>query len=149
MEIAFEEAKKGMNNDDGGPFGAVIVKEDTVISKAHNEVLKSNDPTSHAEVLAIRRASSSLKNFDLTGCEIYSTSYPCPMCLAAILWAHIDKVYYGTSSQEVEKIGFDDSRIQQALCETHSPKLNTQSIDNERCLELLKEWDEKEDKRTY
>ena len=149
MEIAFEEAKMGMDDDDGGPFGAVIVKEDTIISKAHNEVLKSNDPTSHAEVLAIRRASSSLKNFDLTGCEIYSTSYPCPMCLAAILWAHIDKVYYGTSSKEVEEIGFDDSRIRQVLCEKHNAKLNTQSLENKKCLELLREWDKKEDKKMY
>ncbi|MBP2029326.1 tRNA(Arg) A34 adenosine deaminase TadA [Methanohalophilus levihalophilus] len=149
MEVAFEEARKGMHGNEGGPFGAVVVKNGEIISRAHNEVLLHNDPTNHAEVLAIRRASSVLENFDLTGCEIYSTSYPCPMCLASILWAHIDKIYYGTSSEEVEKVGFDDSLIYQKLCNKHQLASAIKPIDSEDCRELLLEWDKKEDKKTY
>lgn len=149
MEAAFEEARKGMHGNEGGPFGAVVVRNGKIIAKAHNEVLLHNDPTNHAEVLAIRRASSILENLDLKGCEIYSTSYPCPMCLAAILWARIDKIYYGTSSEEVEKAGFDDSRIHQALCGEHMTKPAIQPVDSEKCETLLREWDEKEDKTIY
>ncbi|MDK2893125.1 nucleoside deaminase [Methanohalophilus sp.] len=149
MKVAFEEAKKGMHDNEGGPFGAVVVRNGKIIAKAHNEVLLHNDPTNHAEVLAIRRASSFLNNFDLTGCEIYSTSYPCPMCLAAILWARIDRLYYGTSSKEIEKAGFDDYRIYQLLCEKHRVHPATQYIDSEECRILLREWDKKEDKTIY
>ncbi|MEZ5334004.1 MAG: nucleoside deaminase [Methanolobus sp.] len=89
MQVAIDEAREGMKQNHGGPFGAIIVKNGKIISRAHNEVLKTNDPTAHAEVLAIRRASSILKKFDLSDCEIYTSSQPCPMCLAAIYWARI------------------------------------------------------------
>jgi len=111
MAIALEEAMEGIENDDGGPFGAVIVQDGVVISRAHNEVLRRNDPTAHAEILAIREASSILKRYDLSTCEIYSTSEPCPMCFAAIFWARIKKLVYGTVREDVAEIGFDDSLI--------------------------------------
>ncbi|MGI6120583.1 MAG: nucleoside deaminase [Desulfosporosinus sp.] len=109
--LALEEAKKGMLAGKGGPFGAVVVKDGNVLSIASNEVLSSNDPTAHAEILAIRRASIKLKNYDLSGCIIYATGKPCPMCLAAIIWANIKQVYYSASDEEAEKIGFRDSMI--------------------------------------
>ena len=95
MKLAVEEAKLGVKENHGGPFGAVIVKDGKVIAKAHNTVLKDNDPTCHAEINAIRKASKILDTFDLTGYELYTTGKPCPMCKGAIQWAKIEKVYYG------------------------------------------------------
>ena len=94
MRIALKEAEKGMEKGEGGPFGAVIVKDGEIISKAHNEVLKTNDPTAHAEMVAIRRASKKLGRFNLSDCDIYSTCEPCPMCFSAIHWAKIKKLYF-------------------------------------------------------
>ena len=92
MRMAINEARKGIRNQHGGPFGAVIVKDGVVVGKGHNEVLKNNDPTCHGEMMAIHKACKKLKTFDLTGCELYTTGEPCPMCMSAILWANIDKV---------------------------------------------------------
>ena len=101
MQVAIDEAREGMSHNHGGPFGAVIVKDGEIIAKSHNRVLHTNDPTAHAEIGAIRQASSILENFDLSDCEIYTTSQPCPMCLAAIYWARIEKIYFGTDKEEV------------------------------------------------
>ena len=98
MEIAMEEARCGLNNHDGGPFGTVIVKDGKIISRSHNTVLKSCDPTAHGEVNAIREASKILKTHDLSGCVLYTTAQPCPMCLSAIIWSNIKDVYYGSVS---------------------------------------------------
>lgn len=149
MEIALKEAKKGMHNNEGGPFGAVIVKKKKVIAKAHNEVLKKNDPTCHAEILAIRRASEFLNDFSLVGCEIYTTSYPCPMCFSAILWARIGAMYYGTSPEETEKVGFDDAHIHHILCRKPDEGIAIESLDHKECLELLREWELKPDRILY
>ena len=101
MKKAIKEARIGFNRDDGGPFGAIIVRDGELIAKAHNEVLKTNDPTAHAEILAIRKACAHLKNYDLSDCEIYSTSEPCPMCFSAIHWSRLKKLYFGTTRDDV------------------------------------------------
>lgn len=111
MKIAIEEAFFAIENNEGGPFGAVIVKDNKIISTAHNEVLKTNDPTAHAEIVAIRRAANTLGRFDLSDCEIYSSCEPCPMCFAAIHWAKMKKLYYGCTREDAARIGFDDKYI--------------------------------------
>lgn len=108
MEIAIKEAIRGIQAGDGGPFGAVIVKDNVVLASAHNTVLKENDPTCHAEIKVIRAVAAKLKSYDLTGCEIYTTGKPCPMCRSAIKWAKIDKVYYGCDYDDARDIGFDE-----------------------------------------
>lgn len=112
LEEAVEEAKKGMQEEDGGPFGAVIVNPNgEIIARGHNEVLKTNDPTAHAEICAIRKACQKLNTKDLTGYIIYSTCEPCPMCLSAIIWANIKTVYYGSNRKDAASIGFKDDDI--------------------------------------
>ena len=106
MRLAVEEAMYGIKKGHGGPFGCVIVKDDKVIAKAHNEVVKRKDATNHAEIRAIQIASKKLKNFNLSGCELYVTGKPCPMCRAAIMWAKISKVYYGCDYADAKDIGF-------------------------------------------
>jgi tRNA(Arg) A34 adenosine deaminase TadA len=125
----------------GGPFGAVIVRADQVISIACNEVLCTNDPTAHAEILAIRRAGEKLETYDLSGCVIYATAEPCPMCLAAIIWANIDKVYYASSVEEAEKIGFRDSRIYRHM-RGEERIIELEQIDSEACVELYEAYRE-------
>ena len=103
MKLGIDEARKTMNENKGGPFGAVITdKNDNVIAVASNLVLESHDPTAHAEIMAIRMASEKLGIHDLSGCTLYATGYPCPMCLSAIIWANIKKVYYGTNLEDAE-----------------------------------------------
>lgn len=150
MQTAIDEARHGIVHNHGGPFGAVIVRDEEIISRAHNKVLKTNDPTAHAEVLAIRQASSVLGNFDLSGCEIYTTSHPCPMCLAAIYWARIKTLYYGSDMDDVAKIGFDDSHFYDLMKgDVSNSELRTVNISRDRCLELLELWENKPDKKMY
>ena len=150
MKMAIEEARSGFNRDHGGPFGAIIVRDGELIAKAHNEVLKANDPTAHAEILAIRKACAHFKNYDLSDCEIYSTSEPCPMCFSAIHWSRLKTLYFGTTRHDVAVIGFDDSLIYDILS-GKAQVVQTQSVNVEResCLGLLKEWDAKPDKVLY
>ena len=108
MKIAIDEAEKGIAAGHGGPFGCVIVKDGKVIGKGHNEVLLQHDPTCHGEIIAIRNTCKDLGTIDLTGCELYTTAEPCPMCLGAILWANISKVYYGCGISDTDSIGFRD-----------------------------------------
>lgn len=108
MKAAIAEALAGIDAKHGGPFGAVVVLDGKIIGKGHNKVLASNDPTAHGEVEAIRDACKNLGTFDLHGADLYTTCYPCPMCLGAILWARISKVYYCMSSQQAKALGFDD-----------------------------------------
>jgi tRNA(Arg) A34 adenosine deaminase TadA len=110
IELSIENIKNG-----GGPFGAVIAKDGDIIATGTNRVTADNDPTAHAEVNAIRKACQTLKTFDLSGCTIYTSCEPCPMCLAAIYWAHIDKIYYGNNKKDAADIGFDDSYIYDEL----------------------------------
>ena len=150
MKMAIEEARSGFNRDDGGPFGAIIVKDGVLIAKAHNEVLKTNDPTAHAEILAIRKACAHLKNYDLSDCEIYSTSEPCPMCFSAIHWSRLKKLYFGTTRDDVALIGFDDSLIYDILSgKAQVVQMERIGLDRDSCLGLLAEWDAKPDKKLY
>ncbi len=150
MQVAIDEAREGMNHNHGGPFGAVIVKDGEIIAKSHNRVLHTHDPTAHAEIGAIRQASSILENFDLSDCEIYTTSQPCPMCLAAIYWARIKKIYFGTDKDEVAEIGFDDSHFYELIKKDTEELSNLfVKVDWEKCLELLNEWNSKTDKQMY
>ena len=110
MKLAIDQARQGITKKHGGPFGTVIVKDGKVIAKGHNHVLAHNDPTCHGEVDAIRKAGKKLNTFDLSGCELYTTGEPCPMCLCACLWANIEKVYYGCTIKDNEMIGFRDDK---------------------------------------
>ena len=134
MRMAINEAKKGITNGHGGPFGAVIVKDGVVVGKGHNQVIKNQDPTCHGEVMAIHKACKKLGTFDLSGCEIYTTGEPCPMCLGAILWANIDKVYYGCNIIDTEKIGFRDNKFYKMSQEEKDEFIK--ELDRKACLKL-------------
>lgn len=148
MKIAYNEATEGMLSNDGGPFGAVIIQGDKVISAAHNEVLKTNDPTAHAEILAIRQASMHLGCFDLSDCTLYVTCKPCPMCLGAIYWARIGTVYYGATEEDAARGGFDDQRFYEMIRD-HNNDVTLIQIDDEANSKLFDQWLEKEDHRIY
>lgn len=139
MTMAINEARKGIKAGDGGPFGAVIVKDGVVVGKGHNQVLKNNDPTCHGEVMAIRAACKKLKTYDLSGCEIYTTGEPCPMCMAAILWANIDKVYYGCNVFDTQDLGFRDALFYKMQEPTEREKFVIE-LDRKACLKLYKEF---------
>jgi guanine deaminase len=150
MKLAIEEARKGFNHNHGGPFGAVIVKDGEPIATAHNEVLISNDPTAHAEILAIRKACALLESYDLSDCEIYSTSEPCPMCFSAIHWSRLKRLYFGTTRDDVAVIGFDDSLIYDILSgKAQVVQMESKNVDRVSCLGLLEEWEAKPDKVLY
>ena len=150
MQLAIEPAKEGMNAQRGGPFGAVIVCNDAVIAVAHNEVLGTNDPTAHAEIVAIRRATAKLGRFYLPDCEIYSTCEPCPMCLSAIHWAGIRKLYFGADRHDSAIGKFDDVFIYQLMEGTaDSPLLHPEIIGKKECAELFHLWNAKEDRIMY
>lgn len=150
MKIAVEEAYIGMRKGDGGPFGAVIVKDGEIIARAHNEVIKTNDPTMHAEVNAIRKATKLLGRFDLSDCEIYSSCEPCPMCFAAIHWAKMKSLYVGASRYDAAAIGFDDQYIYDVINNTaEHTQVHIENIDCEQCKEPFKEWDEMAEKTEY
>ena len=150
MKLAIDEALAGMKNNDGGPFGAVIVRNGEIISFAHNEVVKTNDPTAHAEVTALRKASSKLGRFDLSDCEIYSSCEPCPMCFAAIHWAKIKKLYYGSTREDAANINFDDKYIYDVIKGT-AKELQVDVVQTNRLesLEPFRLWKIKIDKTEY
>ncbi len=143
MQKAIKEAFIGLLKSHGGPFGAVVVKSGKIIAKAHNQVLKNNDPTAHAEINAIKKASKKLGTFDLSGCEIYTTCMPCPMCLGAIKWANINTVFYGASSKDADAIGFRDKDFYE------KEFLELKQIQRAECLKPFKAWSAKEDRVTY
>lgn len=150
MKIAIEEALSGMKCNEGGPFGAVIVRNGEIISRAHNEVVKTNDPTAHAEVTALRKASSILGRFDLSDCEIYSSCEPCPMCFAAIHWAKIKKLYYGSTREDAANIDFDDQYIYDVI-NGNAKELHVEviQIDRKESLTPFNEWKLKMDRVQY
>ena len=139
MRMAINEARKGIRAGHGGPFGAVIVKDGEVIGKGHNQVLKNNDPTCHGEMMAIHKACKKLGTFDLSGCELYTTGEPCPMCMSAILWANIEKVYYGCNIIDTEEIGFRDAKFYQMQQPGEREKLVIE-LDRKACLKLYSEY---------
>lgn len=141
MKLGIEEARTTMNEGKGGPFGAVITDiEGKIITIASNKVLESHDPTAHAEIMAIRKASEILGTHNLENCILYVTGYPCPMCLSAIMWANIKKVYYGTNLEDAEKIGFKDKKIYDYLKNNDNNILNIEQLNYDECLELFKEY---------
>lgn len=139
MRLAFEDALKGMAANEGGPFGACIVKDGKILSVAHNEVLASQDPTAHAEIVAIRKAAKAIGSHDLAGAEIYTTGYPCPMCLSAIIWANIKTCYYSNDLQAAEKIGFRDDFIYQHL-RGKETGVKIIALDEGHCLSLYEQY---------
>ena len=148
MKMAIEEAYNGIRLGEGGPFGAVVVRDGEVIAKGHNEVLKRHDPTCHGEVMAIRRATRKLGTHDLSGCEIYTTGEPCPMCLGAIMWANIEKVYYGCNIDDTELIGFRDKNFYERESQGGGEGFSVE-LDREACLELYRDYAAITDKENY
>ena len=145
IELSIESVNKG-----GGPFGCVIVKDRKIVSEGSNKVTSTNDPTAHGEIVAIREACKKLNNFNLNGYELYSTCEPCPMCLSAIYWARIDKIYYANTRKDAQKIDFDDSLIysefQKDIDKRKIPMV--QMMRNE-ALKAFELWDKKTDKVKY
>lgn len=134
----------------GGPFGAVIVKRGEIIARGVNSVVPEKDPTAHAEVNAIREACKVLGIFDLTGCEIYSSCEPCPMCLSAIYWAHIDKVYFANTKEDAARIGFDDSFIYEEVARPIVERvLPTETFLREEAMKAFEAWMKKPDRMEY
>lgn len=141
MKLALDEAFKGMRTEDGGPFGAIIVKDGEIIAIGHNEVIKTNDPTAHAEIVAIRKATKLLGRFDLSDCEIYSTCEPCPMCFSAIHWAKMKTLYFGATRTDAADIGFDDQYIYDVIeGKATEEQVAIVKIDREEALAPFKEW---------
>ena len=138
MEIAIQEAKEGLQKKEGGPFGAVITKNNEIIARAHNMVLQTNDPTSHAEITCIRKACAKLGKFDLSDCVIYSTCQPCPMCYGAIHWAKIPKCIYGCVAEDAEKGGFSDRAIYDAIRNIKPSETDFILKKNNQCSDLFK-----------
>lgn len=140
MQIAIQEAREGISNGDGGPFGTAIVRDGVLIASGHNHVLAYNDPTCHGEVDAIRKACKRLGTFDLTGCELYTTGEPCHMCLCACMWANISKIYYGCTIADNEIIGFRDNKFDQIFGGRDKLGDYMTEIDREACLRLFHDY---------
>lgn len=150
MKRAVELAKAGMEKNQGGPFGCVVVKNGSIIAEGNNRVISDNDPTAHAEIIAIRNACKALKNFQLTDCQIYTSCEPCPMCFGAIYWARPKRVYYASTREDAAKAGFDDDFIYRELDLSPEEK-SIPMIQAERnmAIQLFEEWKLKEDKNAY
>jgi tRNA(Arg) A34 adenosine deaminase TadA len=150
MKKAIKLAETGMNNSEGGPFGCVVVKDGTIIGEGCNRVTSTNDPTAHAEVLAIRRACRHLNSFQLEGCTIYASCEPCPMCLGAIYWARPEKVYYACDRDDAAVIEFDDQFIYDEIGKQIGDRsINFVRLLREDSLKVFKKWIDKEDKTSY
>jgi len=146
IELSIENVYSGR----GGPFGAVVVKDGAIIGEAANQVTSMNDPTAHAEMLAIRAACTKLSTFDLQQCEIYTSCEPCPMCLGAIYWAHISRVYFANADADASKAGFDDSLIYYELAQPHSRrKIPMIQMMREQALAAFRAWENQPNKVGY
>ena len=144
-QLAEESVRQG-----GGPFGAVIARNGEIIAEGSNCVTIHHDPTAHAEVTAIRKATKALATHNLSGCEIYTSCEPCPMCLGAIYWAHLDKIYYGNNREDAAKIGFDDDFIYKEIeLKPEMRSLPSEILMQEETIKAFKMWTEKEDKTEY
>jgi guanine deaminase len=150
MDEAVRVSRKHMESGEGGPFGCVIVKDGQIVGVGWNNVLSSGDPTAHAEVCAIRDACRNLNTYQLTGCELYTTCEPCPMCLGAIYWARPDKIYYANTREDAAAIGFDDAFIYEEINqEIGKRKIAMLPMDKTKALEVFKIWSKKKDKVSY
>ncbi|MCA0152010.1 nucleoside deaminase [Winogradskyella vincentii] len=150
MIKAIEVAINGVKNNEGGPFGCIVVKDGEIIGQGNNKVTSTNDPTAHAEVIAIRDACNNIGSFQLEGCEIYTTCEPCPMCLGAIYWARPEKVYYGCNQIDAANIGFDDQFIYNEIPLSYNKRsIPFKQLARETALKVFKNWEDKEDKIEY
>jgi guanine deaminase len=150
MQRAVELSREGVKAGDGGPFGAVIVRDGEIIAEGNNRVIIDNDPTAHAEVVAIRRACEKLSNFQLDDCELYTSCEPCPMCLGAIYWARPSVVYYANDKADAAAIEFDDSFIYEELKVPYDQrKIKFIKTPNDEAIKVFQEWAEKQDKVQY
>ncbi len=150
MNEAVKAALKGMQNNEGGPFGCIVVKDGEVIGRGNNKVTSTNDPTAHAEVTAIRDACKNVGSFQLDGCIIYTSCEPCPMCLGAIYWARPDKVFYGSNQIDAANIGFDDAFIYKEIPLPYEKRsIPFEQVGREIALEPFRKWSEKQDKVEY
>ena len=149
MEVANELATENLTTNNGGPFGACIVKDGLIIGKGSNHVLGNNDPTAHAEVEAIRDACKNINSYDLSGCELYTSCYPCPMCLSAIIWSNIKVIYYGNTKEDAEEIGFRDNMIYNFFKGENKELLKIECINREETKKVFDEYVKKEDKTIY
>ena len=152
MKVAKDLADENLKTNVGGPFGAVIVKDGQIVGRGSNHVLENNDPTAHAEVMAIRDACKNLNTYDLTGCELYTSCYPCPMCFSAIIWSNIKKVYYGNTKEDAENIGFRDKFIYDILSgikDNEDTNLELKCIDRDETIKTFNDFINKDDKTIY
>lgn len=154
MKIAKELSEENLKTNVGGPFGACIVKDGKIIGKGSNHVLSNNDPTAHAEIMAIREACKNINSYDLNDCELYTSCFPCPMCLSAIIWANIKKVYYGNTKEDAAEIGFRDDYIYDYIknisnSNNKNNTLSLEGIDREETIRVFKEFSKKNDKIIY
>lgn len=150
MQAAIDLSRKGVNHNDGGPFGCIIVKGDAIVGRGNNCVTSQNDPTAHAEVVAIRDACKNMETFQLDDCEIFTSCEPCPMCLGAIYWARPKAIYYANTREDAARIGFDDSMIYD---EMNTPiaerKIPIHKMESSEALKVFEEWMNKADKTAY
>ncbi|HEY4151338.1 MAG TPA: nucleoside deaminase [Chitinophagaceae bacterium] len=150
MKEAIRLGREGMMSNAGGPFGCVVVKDDVIVGRGWNRVTSTNDPTAHAEVTAIRDACKNLQDFQLEGCEIYTSCEPCPMCLGAIYWARPAKVYYAASREDAAGAGFDDSMIYDEMTvPIEDRKIGMSCVAHSEGMRLFELWNEKNDKTEY
>jgi len=145
IELSISSAK-----DTGGPFGCVIVKDDKIIAEGSNKVTFSNDPTAHAEIVAIREACKKLNTFNLSGCDLYASCEPCPMCLSAIYWSHVDNIFYANTREDAKKINFDDSLIYSEISKKNEDrKIPIKQMLRDEALKAFEIWNKKTDKIEY
>ncbi len=154
MKIAKELSDENLRTNVGGPFGACIVKDGKIIGKGSNHVLSNNDPTAHAEIMAIRDACRNINSYDLSECELYTSCYPCPMCLSAVIWSNIKKVYYGNTKEDAANIGFKDAFIYEFINKIENGNrddntLNLECMDREETIKTFNEFANKSDKTIY
>ncbi|MGA7292321.1 MAG: nucleoside deaminase [Terriglobales bacterium] len=146
IELSIENVRSGR----GGPFGCVVVKEGAVVGEGANQVTASNDPTAHAEMVAIRQACHNLRCFELRGCELYTSCEPCPMCLSAIYWARIDTIYYASVTGDAARVGFDDSAIYEEICQPLTRrKIPMVQVMREEALAAFRAWEKTPGKTSY
>ena len=154
MDVAIDLSDDNFDKKYGGPFGACVVKDGEIIGKGINRVIKDNDPTAHAEIVAIRNACKNIESHDLSGCELYTSCYPCPMCLSAIIWSNIKKVYYANTKEDAADIGFRDEVIYEFLDKLADDKLdkkvlNLKSLDREEAIEVFERYKNEQQKVQY
>ena len=151
MKIAKELSDENLKTNAGGPFGACVVKDEKIIGKGSNQVLATNDPTAHAEIIAIREACKNINSYDLSDAVLYTSCYPCPMCLSAIIWSNIKMVYYGNTKEDATNIGFRDDIIYSFIknMDNNSDILKLESMNREETIKTFEEYMNKSDKKIY